>query len=107
MTPSSRIAKLILASFSWRRQSLYDPVAYPPVLRELLAERRLNALGPGQPNEVVRPRLAGLTAALAFIDLCEAAYRGRTDCEPLCRLIQEQEWHLLFDHCVRHALGRN
>ena len=42
----------------------------------------------------------------AFIDLCEAAVTGRAGCELLCRRVQQREWRLLFDHCVRHAVGR-
>jgi hypothetical protein len=40
----------------------------------------------------------------AFIDLCEQSYRGQVPCEELCRLIQEQEWRLLFDFCYQRAL---
>ena len=40
----------------------------------------------------------------AFIDLCEQSYLGRVPCEQLCRLVQEQEWRLLFDYCYQHAL---
>ncbi len=42
----------------------------------------------------------------AFIDLCEAAARGRATCEQLCRQVQRAEWDLLFDHCYRRAVGR-
>jgi hypothetical protein len=41
----------------------------------------------------------------AFVDLCEAACAGRTGTADLCRKIQQQEWHLLFDHCFRRAVG--
>jgi hypothetical protein len=43
--------------------------------------------------------------AFAFVDLCEVALRGRTECELLCRQIQQREWELLFDHCYRGATG--
>jgi hypothetical protein len=39
----------------------------------------------------------------AFVDLCEAAVRGRTDAEALCLDIQQAEWELLFDSCYRAA----
>jgi hypothetical protein len=42
----------------------------------------------------------------AFIDLCEAAYVGRVECELLCRQVQQQEWELLFDYCLRGALAK-
>ena len=41
----------------------------------------------------------------AFVDLCEASLAGRSPCERLCRLIQQHEWQLLFDHCYRKAVG--
>ena len=37
--------------------------AYPDTLRQLLADDRLNELGPGQPNLAVQPVLKTLTAA--------------------------------------------
>ena len=46
---------------------------------------------------------------LAFIDLCQSAYRGgaeKTANETLCRRIARQEWFLLFDFCYRQAAGR-
>ncbi len=42
--------------------------------------------------------------AFRFIDLCEAAYRGRNKTELLCRRIALREFQLLFDHCYQHAL---
>ena len=44
---------------------------------------------------------------LRFIDLCEAAYRGRNQCETLCRQIQQREWELLFDWCFKRTCGLN
>ena len=40
----------------------------------------------------------------AFIDLCEAVQRGRSQSELLCRHIQQREWQLLFDYCCRATL---
>jgi hypothetical protein len=40
--------------------------SYTPTIATLLAEKRLNALGPGRPNEAVRDELAALTADQAF-----------------------------------------
>jgi hypothetical protein len=40
----------------------------------------------------------------AFVDLCEAATRGRDDSTDLCLDIQQAEWELLFDHCYRAAV---
>ncbi|HWB10743.1 MAG TPA: hypothetical protein VG826_16050 [Pirellulales bacterium] len=38
-----------------------------------------------------------------FIDLCEAAAGGRSDCAMLCRQIQQREWWLLFGYCFQRA----
>ncbi len=38
-----------------------------------------------------------------FIDLCEAASRGKANV-PLCREIAQVEWRILFDACYRSAL---
>lgn len=42
--------------------------------------------------------------AYAFVDLCEAASRGRAD-ESLCQRITQIEWEILFDYCYRKAIG--
>jgi hypothetical protein len=39
-----------------------------------------------------------------FVDLCEAAVRGRSSGETLCRKVQAREWELLFDYCYRRAV---
>jgi hypothetical protein len=44
--------------------------------------------------------------AFRFVDLCEAVARGRSKCEQLSREIARLEWHLLFDHCYRQAVGQ-
>jgi hypothetical protein len=41
----------------------------------------------------------------AFVDLCEASLAGRSPRRELCEQVQQREWELLFDHCVRHAVG--
>ena len=41
----------------------------------------------------------------AFVDLCEACSTGDTECEMLCRQMQQREWELLFDHCYRCTVG--
>ena len=47
---------------------------------------------------------AGEWDPFAFVDLCEAAARGRSANELLCRKIQWIEWRLLFDHCHHLAV---
>ncbi|MCI0356904.1 MAG: hypothetical protein L0211_00260 [Planctomycetaceae bacterium] len=41
----------------------------------------------------------------AFVDLCEAIARGRSQAERLAREIARVEWQLLFDYCFRKATG--
>lgn len=40
-----------------------------------------------------------------FVDLCEACRTGKTPAAQLCRLVQREEWRLLFDYCHSQALG--
>ena len=42
--------------------------------------------------------------AFAFVDLCEAASRGRADAT-LCRQVAQLEWQILFEFCYRRAIG--
>lgn len=44
-------------------------------------------------------------APFAFVDLCEAIARGRSQDEQLAREVARIEWQLLFDHCFRKAVG--
>ena len=41
----------------------------------------------------------------AFVDLCEAIARGRSQAGQPAREIARVEWQLLFDHCFRKAVG--
>ena len=41
---------------------------------------------------------------LAFVDLCQAVVRGKSDARELCLDIQQAEWELLFDYCYREAI---
>jgi hypothetical protein len=43
--------------------------------------------------------------AFRFVDLCEAAFHGRSNAGLICRRIAEREWQLLFDHCYHGAVG--
>ena len=49
---------------------------------------------------------AGPWDPFAFIDACEAARRGNSPHEQLCRQIQLVEWQLLFDYCFHAAAGK-
>jgi hypothetical protein len=70
-----------------------------------LAQAATELAGQADPHPAARFLTAGTTwDPFAFIDLCEQSYHGRAPCEPLCRLIQEAEWRLLFDYCYGHAL---
>ena len=44
----------------------FDPEAYGPIIGELLRERRLNPLGPGEPNLPVRPQLEASSLETLF-----------------------------------------
>jgi hypothetical protein len=46
--------------------SAFQPTDYCPIVAELFAGDRLPELGPGQPNDAVRPKLAGLTVEKVF-----------------------------------------
>jgi len=46
-----------------------DLALYSPLLQKLLAEERLNELGPGRPNNAVLPLLENLTVGNAFMPL--------------------------------------
>lgn len=43
--------------------------------------------------------------AFGFVDLCEAAARGRTQCGELAKRVARREWELLFEYCYRQAIG--
>ena len=43
--------------------------------------------------------------ASRFVDFCQAAVNGHSQCEMLARRIAQCEWHLLFDYCHRAAVG--
>jgi hypothetical protein len=45
----------------------FNPKNYGPIFAGLLQEERLNSLGPGTPNEKIRPALAALTIEKAFV----------------------------------------
>lgn len=44
----------------------FDPTRYGPVIADLLAEVRRPSLGPGSPNEAVRPKLKSATTVRVF-----------------------------------------
>jgi hypothetical protein len=51
-------------------------------------------------------RLSVAWDPFAFVDLCQAVRRGRTDIAGICREIARVEWELLFDYSYRKAVGR-
>lgn len=60
-----------------------QPALYGPVIAEVLREERLAELGPGSPNQRVRPLLEGLTIEKAFtpariadVDMARACLAG-------------------------------
>ena len=51
-------------------------------------------------------RLTTTWDPFAFVDLCQAARRGRTEIADVCREIARVEWELLFAYSYRTAIGR-
>jgi hypothetical protein len=64
--------------------------------RELAASARLDAAS---------HYLAGQSRwdHVQFVDLCQATANGRSNNDLLCRQIQQREWLLLFDYCLKRA----
>jgi hypothetical protein len=83
----------------WFRRVGQHPVF--ALLREAAAEL---ADSDAAPNEAAFLAEQKSWDPFAFIDLCEAAARGKAD-ELLCRTIQRHEWDLLFDYCYARAVG--
>jgi hypothetical protein len=75
-----------------------------PIFAPLQAEAAAMAVGTTDRSASFLTRQSAWDP-FAFIDLCEAAYHGRSPSEALCRQIQKREWELLFDFCFRHAVG--
>ena len=44
--------------------------------------------------------------AFRFVDLCEAAVRGRSASSDALQRISRLEWELLFDYCFRNAISQ-
>jgi hypothetical protein len=82
----------------WFRQ-----VGDHPIFPALLAAAQ--SLASSESGEAV-PALSRQDAwdPFRFVDLCQAAVRGRSADESGLRQIQQAEWELLFDHCYRHAI---
>lgn len=74
-----------------------------PVFPALRAEAARMAHGVELPDSAVFLVDQTVWDPFAFIDLCEAAHRGRIPAETLCRQIQQREWELLFDYSYHQA----
>jgi hypothetical protein len=59
----------------------------------------------GEERLVKKLITSGAWDPLAFVDLCEASFRGHGEARELCLDIQQAEWELLFDYCYRAAVG--
>ncbi len=72
-----------------------DAIAAHPHVGEILRSSHPR-LSETQPRE---------WAPFAFVDLCQAVARGKSDARELCVDIQQVEWELLFDYCYQAAIG--
>jgi hypothetical protein len=52
-----------------------------------------------------RPHADAAWDPFTFVDLCEAAVKGRTELRDYCLDVQQAEWEVLFDHCYHAAVG--
>jgi len=55
------------------------------------------------PTEARRFAEAGVWEPYAFVDLCRAACKGRSEFASWCRRVQAAEWRTLFDFCFEAA----
>ncbi len=78
---------------------VYEPLA--EVARVMTTDESATEQGAGGEAAYLADQSAW--DAYAFVDLCAAAEQGLAGCEPLCRLVQQREWELLFDSCYRQA----
>jgi hypothetical protein len=76
-----------------------------PVFASLLAAVRAADVPQGTHNELARLVHANDWDPFRFVDLCEQAQHDAGELGDSCRRIADMEWHLLFEHCYRHALG--
>ena len=78
-------------------------VGNPPVFAELADNANEVARQRGDEQHAAALTRGGDWDAFAFVDLCEAAVRGRSHAAELCLDIQQAEWELLFTHCYHAA----
>lgn len=89
----------------WNSKYWFRQVGEHPMFAPLAAAAADIAAGEAPDPELEFLMRAGRWDPFQFVDLCQACTRGRSDHEPLCRRIQQQEWQLLFDHCFQRAIG--
>jgi hypothetical protein len=56
--------------------------------------------------DLLGDRAGGIWDPYVFIDLCQAAVRGKNDSREVCLDLQQAEWEVLFDYCYRAAVGK-
>jgi hypothetical protein len=59
----------------------------------------------GDESAIKKLTTGGAWDPFAFVDMCQAVVRGKSDARDLCLDIQQAEWELLFGFCYREALG--
>lgn len=90
---------------AWNSKYWLDRVGRHPIFPQLkIAARRLAELAEAS-SETRFLREQEAWDPYRFVDLCETARKGGNEAAQLCRLIQREEWRLLFDYCHRRATG--
>jgi hypothetical protein len=77
-----------------------------PIFEDLAMRGAELAAEHGEITAVERLTSGNQWEPFAFVDLCQAAVRGRGALRDLCLDIQQVEWELLFDFCYRAATGK-
>jgi hypothetical protein len=74
-----------------------------PIFEDLAMRGAELAAEHGEVTAVERLTSGNRWEPFAFVDLCQAAVRGRSELRNLCLDIQQVEWELLYDYCYRAA----